>query len=136
MSSKYGDDEEEEEDLGVPVTSRSNSEASSVGKGAKAKKARLQPKKKAGKKGQGPAKMTSLTLDEKWTKFFKNFKTKLETEQGRKQLMSRIKKYKKAESKPEIVARLVKLFKFVKQDKRDKVLLLIPKFKRMLTKTS
>ncbi|ODN00726.1 hypothetical protein Ocin01_05948 [Orchesella cincta] len=118
------DNADDEEDFGVPVSVQEESETET----AKEKPNRRKKQKlneQINKK---------VCLDEKWTKFFKNFKSKLSTEGGRQQLLVRIRKYKKKESNPEINARLVKLHKFVKRDDRDKLLLFIPKDKVKISK--
>ncbi|CAL8095394.1 unnamed protein product [Orchesella dallaii] len=117
------DNADDEEDFGVPVSVQDSETGMAQDKPNRRKKQKLS--EQINKK---------VCLDEKWTKFFKNFKSKLSTEGGRKQLLVRIRKHKKNESDPEINARLVKLHKFVKRDDRDKLLLFIPKVKRYISR--
>lgn len=77
-----------------------------------------------------------VTLNERWTKFFKNFKAKSDTDEGRKQLLVRIKKYKKTESDPDVVVKLTKLRKLVMRKDQDKLFPFIPKLKRFLSNRS
>lgn len=118
----------EEEDMGVPVTKPEPSAGST-------RKAKPKKKQRKALAKQSKKKKKKVCLDEKWTKFFKNFKVKLKSDLGRKQLLNRTIKYKKTEVNPKIKQKLVKVKKFLNGNEQDKLLIFIPKFKRILSKT-
>lgn len=131
MRDMSGNNDDDEEDMGEPVTMQKRPTVNKKRRKRNAKKTeRVEAKPTSS--GQTSKK---IVLDERWTKFFKNFKSKIGTEEGRKQLLVRIKKCKKNETNPIIQPKLVKLRKFLRQDKQEKLQTFIPKFKMFLSKT-
>lgn len=130
MRDMSGNNDDDEEDLGEPVTIQERPKVNKKRRKRNTKKIERVESKQTSC-GQTSKK---IVLNERWTKFFKNFKSKLGTEEGRKQLLVRIKKCKKEEGNPEIQVKLVKLRKFLRQDKEEKLQAFIPKFKMFLSK--
>lgn len=131
MRDMSGNNDDDEEDMGEPVTMQKRPTVNKKRRKRNAKKTeRVEAKPTSS--GQTSKK---IVLDERWTKFFKNFKSKIGTEEGRKQLLVRIKKCQKKETNPKIQLKLVKLRKFLRQDKQEKLQTFVPKFKMFLSKT-
>lgn len=76
---------------------------------------------------------SSIVLDERWTRFFSGYKSKLKTEKGRKQFCVRIRKWLQDETTKKVIVKLKRLRNCIKSGNYSEMIVMINQFQKFLS---